>query len=375
MENLMGAEKNIKHTYIHIPFCKKICSYCDFCKVYYNEELVDRYLNSLKEEINSIYNGEYQETIYIGGGTPSSLNIKEINKLFDIIDKFYKDENTEITFECNFDSITKPKLDLLKQRGVNRISFGLETTNQEICKKINRTLDLNSVKKIIDYSKEIGLNNINIDLMYGFDNTNLENLKQDLDFLLGLDVVHISTYSLEIHENTSFYIKNEKRIDEELDREMYDYIHNYLEKNGYSHYEISNFSKKGHESKHNNCYWENEHYYGFGVGASSYIKNKRITNSKSITSYLNNDIKKEIEELTKKDEMVYELILGLRLKEGIDIDDFYKRYNVSIYDVFDTEKLINKKLITIENNRIKIPFNNWYTINSILVEFLEVNYE
>jgi len=375
MENLRDAEKNIKHTYIHIPFCKKICSYCDFCKVLYNEELVDRYLNSLKEEINSIYNGEYQETIYIGGGTPSSLNIKEINKLFDIIDKFYKDENTEITFECNFDSITKSKLDLLKQRGVNRISFGLETTNQEICKKINRTLDLNSVKKIIDYSKEIGLNNINIDLMYGFDNTNLENLKQDLDFLLGLDVVHISTYSLEIHENTSFYIKNEKRIDEELDREMYDYIHDYLEKNGYSHYEISNFSKKGHESKHNNCYWKNEHYYGFGVGASSYIKNKRITNSKSITSYLNNDIKKEIEELTKKDEMVYELILGLRLKEGIDIDDFYKRYNVSIYDIFETEKLINKKLITIENNRIKIPFNNWYTINSILVEFLEVNYE
>ena len=330
MENLMDAEKNIKHTYIHIPFCKKICSYCDFCKVYYNEELVDRYLNSLKEEINSIYNGEYQETIYIGGGTPSSLNIKEINELFDIIDKFNKDENTEITFECNFDSITKSKLDLLKQRGVNRISFGLETTNQEICKKINRTLDLNSVKKIIDYSKEIGLNNINIDLMYGFENTKLEDLKQDLDFLIDLDVPHISTYSLEIHENTSFYITNEKRIDEDLDREMYVYIHNYLEKNSYLHYEISNFSKKDYESKHNNCYWKNEHYYGFGVGASSYIKSKRITNSKSITSYLNNDIKKEIEKLTKKDEMVYELILSLRLKEGIDIDDFYKKYNVSI---------------------------------------------
>lgn len=362
-------------TYIHIPFCKKICSYCDFCKVFYNKKIVNKYLKALEKEIISTYENEYQKTIYIGGGTPSSLSQEELKILFNIIDKLNKDKNTEITFECNFDSITKEKLDLLKSKNVNRISFGLETTNKTISDKINRDLDLSYVKSIINYCKKIGLTNINIDLMYGFKNTTLEDLKKDIEFILELEVPHISTYSLEIHENTRFYIEKENRIDEDLDREMYDYIHTVLEKNNYNHYEISNFCKKGYESKHNNCYWKNEFYYGFGVGASSYLNNKRITNSRSITAYLNNEISKEIDEVTKKDKMIYELILGLRLKDGVSIKEFEEKYNISIYEAFKIDELINKKLIIIENNRVKVPFDKWYILNSILIEFLEVNYE
>ena len=158
----------ISSVYIHIPFCKKICSYCDFCKVFYNKKVVNKYLESLENEINTKYKGETINTLYIGGGTPSSLSIKELKELFRIIKIFKLDNTYEFTIECNFDSITKEKLDLFKENGVNRISFGLETINKDVLKILNRDLDLDYVKEIIDYSNEIGLTNINLDLMYGF---------------------------------------------------------------------------------------------------------------------------------------------------------------------------------------------------------------
>lgn len=375
MVNLMDVERDTRHTYIHIPFCKKICSYCDFCKVFYDKRFVLKYLDKLEEEIKNIYKGEYQETIYIGGGTPSSLDLEELEYLFNIIDRLNHDKQTEITFECNFDSITKEKLDLLKNRGVNRLSFGLETTSDKILKEINRELDIDNIEEIISYSKKIGLNNINVDLMYGFENTDIKDLEKDLDFILNLDVQHISTYSLEIHEHTRFYIDSVKRIDEDLDREMYEYINKILTNKGYIHYEISNFSKENYESKHNICYWKNKHYYGFGIGASSYIDNKRITNSNSITDYIKGIANKTDEILDEKDTMIYEVILGLRLKEGINIDEFYNKYKKDIYKVFDIDKLIDECLLIKEGTNIKVPFDNWYIINSILIEFLEVKYE
>lgn len=371
----MDVKEESSHTYIHIPFCKKICSYCDFCKVFYNEKVVNQYLDSLEKEIKDIYKGEYQETIYIGGGTPSSLSLDSLNKLLSIIEKINHDRNTEITFECNFDSITEEKINLLNEYNINRLSFGLETTNKKTLDKINRELDVEHVKRIINYSKKIGITNINIDLMYGFENTSIEDLKKDIDFILELDPKHISTYSLEIHENTKFFINNVKNIDEDMDREMYEYIHKKLSENGYNHYEISNYSKKGYESRHNLCYWKNDFYYGFGIGASSYINEERITNSRSITNYIKNNIKKETEKIDKKNKIIYELILGLRLKEGINIDDFFKKYNISIYELYDINKLVIENKIIIDNNYIKIPFKNWYIINSILIDFLEVNYE
>lgn len=371
----MDVERETSHTYIHIPFCKKMCSYCDFCKVFYDKKFVSKYLDKLEEEIKNTYKGEYQETIYIGGGTPSSLDKEEIDYLFNIIDKLNHDKQTEITFECNFDSITKEKLDLLKERGVNRLSFGLETTSDKISKKINRELDINHIEEIISYSKKIGLNNINVDLMYGFSDTDIKDLKRDLDFILNLDVPHISTYSLEIHEHTKFYIDRIESIDEDLDREMYEYIDKTLTNKNYIHYEISNFSKENYESKHNICYWKNKHYYGFGIGASSYIDNKRITNSNSITDYIKGTMSKTEEISDKKDKMIYEVILGLRLKDGINIDEFYNKYKKEIYKVFDINKLLEENLLIKEKSNIRVPFENWYIINSILIEFLEVKYE
>ena len=206
----------ISSVYIHIPFCKKICSYCDFCKVFYNKKMVKEYLESLENEITTKYKGETINTIYIGGGTPSSLSIKELKELFRIIKVFKLDKTYEFTIECNFDSITKEKLDLFKENGINRISFGLETINKDVLKKLNRDLDIDYVREIIDYSNDIGLNNINLDLMYGFSFSSFDNLKKDIEFILSLDIKHISTYSLIIEKNTLLDIKKYKNIDEFL---------------------------------------------------------------------------------------------------------------------------------------------------------------
>lgn len=361
--------------YIHIPFCKQICSYCDFCKVYYNEELVFKYLDSLEQEINDNYQGEILKTLYIGGGTPSSLSYLELERLFRILDILKKDEDIEFTIECNFDSITKEKLDLFKKKGVNRLSFGVETTDLKCLKRLNRILDVNYVKEIISYAKKIGLTNINVDLIYALPFSNMEIVKKDLDFILGLDIKHISTYSLIIEQNTKFYIDKVKNIDEELDLEMYNYIRKRLKDNEYIHYEISNFAKEGYQSQHNLVYWHNEYYYGFGVGASSYLKKRRMTNTRSITKYIKKDYNPTIEELTRSDIIAYEMILALRLKRGISITSFKKKYGVYPSELFKYDDLIANKILVMDDDRLYVNEESWYVINNILERFIEVKDE
>ena len=274
----------IKSCYIHIPFCNTICSYCDFCKLLYNEKIVDSYLEHLEKEIRSIYKNEILDTIYIGGGTPSSLNLYQLDKLFNILNILKKSDNIEYTIECNFDSITIDKLKLFKKYGINRLSFGLESTIKNNLDILERNISKNMVRKTIKQCRSLGFNNINIDLMYAIPNENIIDLEKDIDFILSLDVEHISTYSLIIEEHTKLYINNTNYISEDLDYEMYKLICNKL--NNYNHYEISNFAKEGYYSRHNMCYWKNRKYYGFGLGASSYILDKRINNTKSINKYL-----------------------------------------------------------------------------------------
>ena len=364
-----------KSCYIHIPFCKKICNYCDFCKVFYDNRLVNSYLSSLKNEIKTCYQEEVLNTIYIGGGTPSSLNYHELEQLFKTLTVLKRTPDVEFTIECNFDSIDKEKLLLFKKYGVNRLSFGLETTDTKSLTRINRDLDLNHVKDIIKFARSIGFNNINLDLMYGYSFSSLAILKKDLDFILSLDVEHISTYSLIVSPHTKFYLDKVTNISDDKDLEMYHYIHDTLLHNGYKHYEISNFAKPGYESKHNLVYWKNEQYYGFGVSASSYLNNKRITNTKSITHYIDGHNKQEIEILSKTDKMIYEMILGLRLKEGINIQEFKNKYGIYPSEVFNYQDLVKQNKIVVQNDHLYVPFSKWYVLNNILINFIEVNYE
>ena len=359
----------IKSVYIHIPFCTHICSYCDFPKVFYNCGYTKKYLKSLKKEIEQKYKGEIIDTIYIGGGTPTSLSIKELEELFDILSIFKLSKTCEFTIECNLENLTKEKLELFKTYNINRLSIGVQTFNEKLSRFLKReTIDTSIIKK----AQDLGFNNINIDLIYAIPGETIEDLKNDLDNFIKLNINHLSIYSLMIEQNTMLSINKVKPIDEDLDYKMYRYIIDYMKNKGFKHYEISNFALCGYESRHNLTYWNNQEYYGFGMGASSYINNRRITNTKSITKYLNNIYEFESEKLSELEKMEYEMILGLRKIDGIDLDEFKKKYKKDVKEVFNIEKLLEKGELKLENNHLKIAEDKLYVSNDILISFIDV---
>ena len=359
-----------KSAYIHIPFCSSICTYCDFCKMYYSENLVDKYLEGLEKEITKNYKKEVLNTIYIGGGTPSCLSSEQLKRLFSITNKLSINKNYEFTIELNINDITEEKLIIFKESKVNRLSIGIETINEKHLKFLNRKHSKEEVINNINLTKKY-FSNINIDLMYAFPNQTLKELKEDLFFIKSLNTNHISIYSLIIEEHTKIYIDKTKPLNEDIEEKMYYFIINYLKEMGYNHYEISNFAKPSYESKHNLTYWNNNEYYGFGLGASGYIDNIRYTNTRSINKYLTGEYTIEKCLIDKKIKMENHMILGLRKINGIKKEDFNKIYNLDIEEVFDIIKLEKQKLITNDNGYIKIPANLLYIQNSILVNFIE----
>lgn len=360
----------MKSVYIHIPFCSSICSYCDFSKFYYNEVWVNQYLEALNNEIDLNYKGEVLNTLYIGGGTPSCLNIEQLTKLFNIIKKFNLSTKVEFTFECNVENINKEKLEFLYKKGVNRLSIGVQTFNNDLLKILNRHHTKKEVIEKINLAKSIGFNNINVDLIYAIPKEDMNILKNDLDLFLSLNINHISTYSLIIEPNTKLYIDKFKNIDEDLDYEMYKYICTKLKKNGYNHYEISNFAKDGYESSHNLTYWNNEEYYGFGLGASGYVNGVRYDNTKNLNKYLNKNYIYESHELELKETIENEFILGLRKVKGINKKIFQDKYNINIKDINHVKKLITDGKLLEDEDNIYINPKYLYTSNDILIEFL-----
>ena len=360
-----------KSVYIHIPFCDTICSYCDFCKFLKNSEWIDKYLNSLEKEINTNYKGEILDTIYIGGGTPSCLSMDELTKLFNIIKVLNKNNEYEFTFECNIENITKDKLKLLYENGVNRLSIGVQTFNEKYLSFLNRKHTKEEIKEKIKIAKKIGFKNINIDLIYGIPNQTLEELNNDIEEFLKLDITHISTYSLIIEPNTKLYIKKIENIDDNLDYEMYKLICNKLQENGYNHYETSNFSKLGYESKHNLTYWNNDNYYGFGMGASGYKSNVRYDNTRNINKYLNGEYIKELNTLDLNETIQNEFILGFRKINGIDKQIFKNKYNKDIKEIEIVNKLLESNKLLENKKSIYINPNYIYTSNDILIEFID----
>ena len=355
--------------YIHIPFCKSICSYCDFCKFYYNEKWVDKYLIALEKEITSRYNNELIDTIYIGGGTPTSLNINQLKKLLQLT-KLFNFNTIEFTVETNVD-LDLTKIKLLKKYGVNRISIGVQTVNQKHLKFLNRNHTKEEVINLVNQLKKYDFN-INIDLMYGMPNQTLAELENDLNFILRLDVNHISTYSLIIEPHTKIYIDNITNIDEDLDYQMYQLIGQKL--NNYIHYEISNYAKEGYFSKHNLGYWNNLEYYGFGIGASGYVDNVRYDNTKSYQNYINDNYVLESHKLSKKEQIENEFILGFRKLEGINISNFKEKYKIDVLNIDIVKQLLNDSKLLIENGFLKLNPRYVYISNTILVNFIDLSF-
>ncbi len=361
----------IKSVYVHIPFCKNICSYCDFCKMYYNNKYVDKYLDALKREIKDNYKNEIIDTIYIGGGTPSSLSYDELKKLFKTLKIFNLNKDYEFTFECNYEDINEKLLVLLKNNKVNRLSIGLQTFNNKYESFLNRKINKKEMIEKVNLSKKY-FENINVDLMYAFKSQSIEELLNDLNIFLKLDATHISIYSLIIEKNTMLYINNISELDDDIQSIMYYKIVNILKEKGYIHYEISNFSKKGYLSKHNLTYWNNSNYYGFGLGSSGFIDNVRYSNTKNILDYINNrNIVLEYQNISKDQMVDDEVMLNLRKINGINKKEFYSKYKKSFYDLFNIDFLFDNNLLIDDGNNIYIPEDKIFISNEIIVNILD----
>ena len=357
------------YIYIHIPFCTSICSYCDFPKVLYNKTYINNYLDNLEKEIKKRYKNETVKSIFIGGGTPTSLSISELKRLFNIIKIFKLDNTYEFTIESNIESLSINKIKLLKEHGINRVSLGVQSFNEDILKDLGRKHRKEDIKKIVNLLKNNSINNISIDLIYGVNN-DINIVKEDIDLFLSLDIPHISCYSLIIEDNTIYGINNREYIDEDIEYKMYNYIENTLKNNGYNHYEVSNYARPGYKSIHNINYWNNGSYYGFGLGAVSYINNYRITNTKNLTKYLKGKYLKDQIYENKEIRISNSLILGLRKVSGINIDKFNKEYNINILDLYNIKDLIKEEKLLINNNRLYINPKYFYLSNDILLNFI-----
>lgn len=347
--------------YIHIPFCNNICSYCDFPKVFKSDAWINKYLDKLEMEIKESYKGEYIKSLYIGGGTPSALNINQLNRLFQIIELFNISDNCEITLEANSEDLSDDKLSFLKNK-INRLSIGVQTFNHTLLKLMNRTVNINNLKNAFNYFE-----NINIDLMYGFNEENEDILINDLTQVLKLKAPHISVYNLILEPNTILYINNYNYQNDDTNYEKI--INNYLK--DYVHYEISNYALKGYESKHNLTYWNNLEYYGFGMGASGYIDGIRYDNTRSINKYLNGNYRYITNVLNDKEIMQNEFILGFRKLHGINKCEFKNKYKKDIHEFDVINKLLKNNLLEEDDTNIFINPKYIYVSNEILINFIE----
>lgn len=352
--------------YIHIPFCGTICTYCDFCKILYNKKYIDSYLNNLENEILERYRGEKVKSIFIGGGTPTSLDINELTRLLEITKKFNTLDNIEFTIESNIESITDDKLKIMKQYGVNRISIGVQSFNDNIIKILGRNHTKDDIYNKIKLVKRY-FDNINIDLIYAVtDDINI--VKDDVQDFLKLNIPHISVYSLIIEDKTILKINNYCNIEEDVDYDMYKYIETTLESNGYKHYEVSNYAKEGYESKHNLVYWNNDEYYGFGLSSTSYINYNRRVNTRNLSKYLKGYYLEDIIYEETDVRMENEVMLGLRKIDGIDLNDFKKKYNKVLEDVYDISSLLEEGYLVKEGNKLRIKKEYIYISNEILIK-------
>ncbi len=365
--------------YIHIPFCKKKCDYCDFLSYSGKEEYVEKYIEKVKkeirEELRKINFEIYQiSTIYIGGGTPSYIDSKYIIELLSIIRENNADlTDTEITIEVNPGTVTKEKLEDFKKAGVKRLSIGLQETDNKLLNSIGRIHTYEEFLDIYNLARELGFKNINVDLIIGLPDQRIENIKNSLEKVLSLNPEHISVYSLILEEGTLLYKKNENKEitlpDEELERNMYWYVKNTLENNGYIHYEISNFAKEGFESKHNLDCWNQEEYIGFGLGAHSYINKTRYSNElKEKFEY-----EKSIHEIQEKFDTQKEyMLLGLRKIKGISIQNFKNKFGENPIFLFRQElnKLVEEDLITVDGDNIKLTNKGLDLANIVWEEFV-----
>ena len=373
--------------YVHIPFCKQKCKYCDFVSFTNCEEKYENYFESIIKEIENKRldtSNTVVSTIYIGGGTPSIVPPKFIEQVINKIrSKFNISNEAEITIEINPGTVNKEKLQYYKNIGINRLSIGLQSADDRLLELIGRIHTYTEFEEAYTLARSMGFKNINVDLMIGLPTQSLEDVKKTLESIIEKNPEHISVYSLIVEEGTKMFdlISNNilQLLDEKIEREMYWFVKNTLEKNGYFQYEISNFSKKGYESHHNMNCWKQMEYIGYGVAAHSYFNNKRFSNINNIVEYIKNceadNIEKNIilnEEQDKTEQMKEYMLLGLRKIEGVNIEAFKNKFNENSIEIFKCEidKLINENLIENVDGYIRLTSKGLDLANQVWMEFI-----
>lgn len=381
--------------YIHIPFCKQKCSYCDFCSYANKESFIKRYIQCVLKEIIEVENNNkidfengkddlfLVKTIYIGGGTPSLIDSKYIVQIIeDIKLNFEIDEKAEITIEVNPGTVTLEKLEDYKRAGINRLSIGLQSTHEHLLKEIGRIHTYLDFLDTFRFAREAGFENINVDLMIGIPNQTLEEVKDSIEEIVSMEPEHISVYSLILEENTPLFKKVEEGLElpnEDLERKMYWAVKQTLEQNNYIHYEISNFAKKGYESKHNLDCWNQKEYIGFGIAAHSYTNGIRYSNIENIEQYIKNyDEDKTEENLVFHEKQDMEamqkeyMLLGLRKIDGVSIQEFKIKFVANPVFLYhsELEKLVNEELLEIDGDQIKLTNKGLDLANIVWEEFI-----
>ena len=369
--------------YVHIPFCKRKCEYCDFISYSNKDSKIQEYIEAVKKEIELQKIKSEITTIYVGGGTPSYIESKYIKEIIEEIKNKNVCNDAEITIEINPGTVTLEKLRDYKECGINRLSIGLQTTQNNLLKQIGRIHDFEQFVETYKMARKEGFKNINIDLMLGLPNQRIKDLKDSLEKVIELQPEHISVYSLIIEEGTPICNKIEKGDlelpEEDLERNMYWYVKNTLELNGYKHYEISNFARNGYESKHNlNC-WNQKEYIGIGLAAHSYRDITRYSNTEQMGEYIRN-VKNEnlernriIHEIQKEDDTKKEyMILGLRQIDGIRISEFKEKFGDNPIYLFRNElkKLSDENLINVDEDNIKLTNKGIDFANLVWEEFV-----
>ena len=382
--------------YVHIPFCKQKCYYCDFKSYANKEELIEKYIKWLKYEIKEVGEGnklDYEndldelvtvKTIYIGGGTPSYLDSKYIKEIIEEIRENFKlADKVEITIEVNPGTVNKTKLLDYINSGINRISIGLQSTDNELLKRIGRIHKYEDFLQTYNMAREVGFKNINVDLMLALPGQTIAKLEKGLKQVIDLQPEHISLYSLIIEDGTKIekMIKNNEITlpDENIERKMYWETKKVLEEAGYIHYEISNFAKEGYKSEHNwNC-WSQKEYMGFGVAAHSYTNDVRFSNIDSIEEYIENYEQGNVtdnfvfhEKQTQSSKMKEYMMLGLRKIEGISIQEFKNKFVGNPLYIYrkELQKLVEEELIEIELDKIKLTKKGLDFANIVWEEFI-----
>ena len=373
-------QKKPTSAYVHIPFCTQICYYCDFSKVFIKNQPVDSYLEHLLQEFHS-YDIQKLRTLYIGGGTPTALSASQLEVLLEGLTKNLDlSMLEELTIEANPGDLDADKIAVLQNSAVNRVSLGVQTFDDKMLKKIGRSHTEKDIYENIDRLKLAGFDNISIDLIYALPGQTMDQVKDNVAKAIALDIPHMSLYSL-ILENHTVFMNRMRRgklplPKEELEAEMFEYIIAELEKAGFEHYEISNFSKTGFESRHNLMYWDNAEYYGIGAGASGYVDGVRYKNHGPIRHYLKaveeGSARINEEHLSQREQMEEEMFLGLRKKSGVSMARFEEKFERSFQELYGdiVKDLIRQGLMQLDGDRVRMTKRGLFLGDTVAERFI-----